>query len=158
MSADVSLSAQSKKMFHLPSGNKIDFPAVFSLLLDTARLHNIVKEEMVKTIFVFNNQSFHAACATPLEDHYAEIQDKYRYAGYEVPQIIYWNMYSKRVNNVPLIMEEIGTTELTGWSGKFMSLFLEKGRHMIKSPEILPLSQMEKVVGKDRYDVLEVLD
>ena len=72
-----------------------DFAAVFErLVLPRAIEHKLTQENMVKQIFVFTNMPFAEACGRtkPLETAYGRIKRKYADAGYEVPQLIFWNL------------------------------------------------------------------
>ena len=155
------LAQKVKFVARLPWGMNTNFQAVFDLLLNKAKKHRLPKKDMIKTIFVFSDMQFDAACwggSSGLETDYQQIQRKFKKAGYEVPKIIFWNLRESISSGTPVLFDTIGTAMVSGWSGQLLKLFMENGGDMINSKEFSPEFVMDKAIGKPGYDVLKVLD
>ncbi|KAH6883796.1 hypothetical protein BKA70DRAFT_1470925 [Coprinopsis sp. MPI-PUGE-AT-0042] len=85
----------------------MDFNAVFlKLLLPLAKKHGLKQEDMVKRLFVFSDMPFDEALNQQYYDrmapvgewdaNYNIIEKAYKEAGYEAPQIVYWNLRARR--------------------------------------------------------------
>ncbi|MCJ1399784.1 hypothetical protein MMC11_002987 [Xylographa trunciseda] len=123
-----------------------DFTAVFErLILPMAIEHKLKQENMVKQIFVFSDMQFDEArlSSEPLETAYERIKRKYAEAGYEVPQLIFWNLsgnaggygyHEYRVPPKPVTSGTEGTMLVSGYSQGMLKMFLENG-HFEESME-----------------------
>lgn len=74
-----------------------DFRAVFlDLLLPLAKNNNVKPENMVKRLFVFSDMQFNSAntgsTASDWSTAYDDIEKAYKEAGYEVPQLVFWDI------------------------------------------------------------------
>lgn len=140
-------------------GMNTNFQAVFDLILTRAISHNLPKNDMIKTVFVFSDMQFDEAASSPLETDYQQIVRKFSQAGYEVPKMIFWNLSSYgKGYAIPVLYDTIGTAMVSGWSGQLLKLFMESGGEMIQSPEFSPEFVMEKAIGKPAYEVLKIID
>lgn len=154
-------------------GTNTDFVAVFErLLLPMAVQHKVAPADMVKRIFVFSDMQFDqaqkptpwvgggpaAAARNPptmassstdevptLAGSYERIQAKYREAGYEMPELVFWNLAGGREGWVPpgfparpsdggdvvapkpVVAREKGTALVSGYSQGMLKVFLEGG-------------------------------
>ena len=79
-------------------GMNTAFHKVFlDLLLPAAIKHNVPPEDMIKRLFVFSDMQFDEA---QVQDDSADgwntahdvVEQKFREAGYELPEIVYWNL------------------------------------------------------------------
>ena len=81
-------------------GMYTDLNAVFlKLLLPLAKKNEVEREDMIKRLFIFSEMQFDECRALDGEADVAdwktghdEIERAYRDAGYEVPQIVYWDL------------------------------------------------------------------
>lgn len=82
-------------------GMSTNISAVFDLLLKTAVKKNIPQEEMPKRIYVFTDMEFdYGSCQDLKEGHtekslFDEIGMKWKSEGYELPQLIFWNLNAR---------------------------------------------------------------
>lgn len=92
-----------------------DFEAVFlELILPLAVKHNISKEDMIKRLFVFSDMQFDASrinTGTTWETTHSVIEKAYTLAGYDVPEIIYWNL-AGQAGAVPVTADQEGVAML----------------------------------------------
>ncbi|KAH9975635.1 hypothetical protein BJV74DRAFT_967795 [Russula compacta] len=165
-------------------GMNTDLHAVFvRLLLPLAVRHRVPREEMVKRLFVFSDMQFddadgagRDACAW--ETNHDAIAHAYAEAGYDVPEIVYWNLAGE-LETAPVEAERKGVALMSGFSPAMMKVFMggdaseeempdddtvmvdEQGEEITPAPrqqEITPLSIMKRALGMTSYDHLVVLD
>lgn len=170
-----------------PWGEYTDIRAVFvDLLLPMAKRYNIRQEDMVKRIFIFSDMEFN--CQYSRHDafltSYELIQKDYKEAGYEMPELVWWNMslpntYSDKLN-APVKSDDKGVCLLSGFSASMLKTFLdgevedeteedpgmeivgEDGEEKEKEPkekeELSPCDFMKKAVYHESFSGLVVVD
>lgn len=178
-----------------PWGANTNFTAVFEdLLLPMAIENKLTQEQMVKRIFVFSDMQFDQAQATYYGDtknRYVSsldrIREKYKKAGYEVPELVFWNLAGGQHDNgggKPVLADEEGTSLVSGYSQGMLKVFLDNGafeeeeeddeddeeelvevaddgEEVVKKKEkkkMDPLGTAKKAVGHKAYEMLRVLD
>lgn len=157
---DLSMSIQDKCSFlqRADWAGSTDIVAVFEkLILPMAIENKLRQEDMVKRIFVFSDMQFNAAnpCLNTswsgpngqgarrddaFSSSYERIQDRYREAGYEMPELIFWNLAGGRSGYVgarygsgdpvapkPVTATEQGTALVSGYSQGMLKVFLDNG-------------------------------
>ena len=154
------------------------FDRVFlDLLLPLAIQHKVKPEDMIKRLFVFSDMQFDAARGGRAEDGAWEtshdvIERKFREAGYELPEIVYWNL-STGVTTTPVTHEKKGVALVNGFSPAMLKVFMGEAEEeeledfeMIeqddaekpKKVKLDPISFMKKAVSKESYSGLIVVD
>ncbi|KAJ8515185.1 hypothetical protein ONZ45_g7373 [Pleurotus djamor] len=145
----LSLSDSIQKMVRADWGDNTDFDAVFlKLLLPLAIERKVKQEDMIKRLFVFSDMQFDAShtCSGSTTDWWTDsaggdwgaydaalrapdwktnhdtIEEAYKAAGYEVPQIVYWNLASHQ--SVPVTAEKKGVALLNGFSPAMLKIFM----------------------------------
>ena len=109
-------------------GMNTNLTAVFQkLLLPLATMHNVKPEDMVKTIFIFSDMQFDGCIKTPDSSSFERIQKQYKEAGYEMPQIVFWNLAANSAGVKPVTMREDGTALVSGWSQALLKVFMDGG-------------------------------
>lgn len=118
-----------------------DFEAVFEKLILPMALENKLKQEdMVKQIFVFSDMQFDSASyGGGWSTSYERIKRKFEQAGYEMPQLIFWNLAGGRagygagygggdpVAPKPITTADEGTAIVSGYSQGMLKVFLDNG-------------------------------
>jgi hypothetical protein len=185
------LAANATSMVQSRWGMNTNLHAVFvSLLLPLAVKHRVPREEMVKRLFVFSDMQFDAAdgagrdAGAGWETNHDAIARVYAEAGYDVPEIVYWNLAGE-LQTVPVEAERKGVALMSGFSPAMMKVFMgegqeaeaeddvldddtvmvdEQGEEIKPEPaprrkqEMTPLSVMMKALGMASYNNLIVLD
>ncbi|KAF5353118.1 hypothetical protein D9758_008789 [Tetrapyrgos nigripes] len=172
-------------------GMNTDFSAVFlQLILPIAKAHRVPKEEMIKRIFVFSDMQFDAACnqrdrrdavrQAEWKTNHDVVVKAYEKAGYDVPQIVYWDLEHSGTSTVEVEAEREGVAMMNGFSGAMMKVFTGeeeetqigdegweevnivdgevKTKTKTQKEEFTPLSVMKKTILKPCYDGLVVMD
>jgi len=154
------------------------------LLLPLAVKHRVPREDMVKRLFVFSDMQFDEGTGMRRdvegwETNHDAIARAYAEAGYDVPEIVYWNL-ANRLETMPVEAEQKGVALMSGFSPAMMKVFMgedadaeertmdddmvmvdEQGEEIKptrQKQEMTPLSIMKKALGMSSYDKLVVLD
>lgn len=120
-----------------------DFEAVFAeLILPMAITHKLKQEDMVKRVFVFSDMQFNQAtrlAQADLDTSFERIRNKYSDAGYEMPELVFWNLAGGRAGYLagatggdpvapkPVTALEGDTALVSGYSQGILKVFLEGG-------------------------------
>ncbi len=117
--------------------------AVFELLLTKAIKHNIPKKEMPTKILIISDMEFDSCIRNGEDTAISMIDKQYIDAGYERPEIIFWNVNGK-LGNVPGSHTHKGVGLVSGFSPAIMKSVLE-------GKVDTPTSLMLRTVLSDRY-------
>jgi len=175
-----SLVDSVRKMGSADWGMNTDLHAVFVKLLLPLAVRNEVKpEDMIKRLFIFSDMQFDE-CRSPddgvdvagWKTGYDEIERAYRDAGYEVPQIVYWDLAGG--GTVEVQAEKKGVALMNGFSPAMLKVFMGDDEEEEKDgwesvgtdgttktvveDEFNPLNVMKKAVMKKSFDGLVVVD
>ncbi|KAI0114455.1 hypothetical protein GGR51DRAFT_577465 [Nemania sp. FL0031] len=117
-----------------------DFVAVFErLILPMAVEKQLSQEDMVKRVFVFSDMQFDQAQQSNnrFSSSLERIQHSYADSGYEMPELIFWNLAGGRggygaygddtVAPKPVTTDEVGTAIVSGYSQALLKMFLDNG-------------------------------
>jgi len=163
-----------------PSATSTNFEAVFSeLILPMAVRNKLKPEDMVKQIFVFTDMHFNSAHSANWRTSYQRIEQKFRDAGYPVPQLIFWNLaggwagyrdtstVGDKIAPKPVTAEREGTALVSGYSQGQMKMFLKNGQFEAPEGEVMadnvktkldPISIVKLAVSHEAYRMLKVVD
>ena len=75
------------------------------------------------------------------------IESKYKAAGYNVPQVVFWNLNS--TDNVPVSAHKSGAALVSGFSPSIMTSLLGAD-----PAEFTPAGVMMKTIMNSRYDLV----
>lgn len=121
-----SLVKQAMDMKEVGWGPSTDFSTILlQLILPAAKEHNLRREDMVKRLFVFSDVEFDSSrglYASNWKTEHSSIKQKFEEAGYDMPEIVYWNLQGQGVH--PTRKDEPGTVLLTGWSADMLKSFM----------------------------------
>ncbi|KAI5807720.1 hypothetical protein DFH27DRAFT_547622 [Peziza echinospora] len=160
-----------------PWGMNTNFLAVFeSLLLPLAVKHQLKQEDMVKKIFVFTDMGFDEAEVTKgeldgdgrlavlfneavhesvWETGHERLERLYKEAGYELPQMVYWNLAAGGgVSGKQVTGEKEGCVMLSGSGAGTLKAFVERGLGADEEEEEEEVVVEEEVVSEDEDMVL----
>ncbi|RSM11567.1 hypothetical protein CDV31_006670 [Fusarium ambrosium] len=145
------LGEKYRNMLSSSWGMNTNFVAVFEdLILPMAIKNNLKQEDMVKRVFVFSDMQFDAACGNESygwneapkkpsgwTTSFERIKSKYQDAGYEMPELVFWNLaggragYSDGLGDTtapkPVTADEEGTCLVSGYSQGMLKVFLDGG-------------------------------
>ena len=118
-----------------------DFEAVFEkLILPMAVENRLPPDEMLQRVFVLSDMQFDQAKHG--DQHwstsYQRIAESYRLAGYEMPELVFWNLAGGRAGYgagmagdptapKPVTAADIGTALVSGYSQGMLKVFMDNG-------------------------------
>lgn len=123
-------------------GMNTNLQRVFDLVLNKAIQNNVPEEEMPTKLLIISDMQFDEASKT--QTNFEAIQQEYNNAGYEMPDIIFWNVSNYNYNNVPMNVCDKHTSIVSGYSPSILKAVLS-GRM------ITPVSIMLETINSDRY-------
>lgn len=90
-----------------------DLQASLELLLRVAQQNRVAPSDMPGTLLILSDMEFDScARGTNLDGIRYQFMD----AGYEVPNVVFWNLNSRQRNNVPVRVHDTGTALVSGYS------------------------------------------
>lgn len=117
--------------------------AAFATVLNHALRNRVPASDMPGMIVIFSDMQFNS-CTRHDDSALQMIRRKYEDAGYEMPQIVFWNLND--AGNKPVKFDDSGTALVSGFSPALMESLLAADL-----TGFTPESVMLKTVGKDRY-------
>lgn len=175
---DLTFSEQVNTILQGPVGYNTDLCKVFTdVLLPMAKKHNLAPQDMVKRLFIFTDMEFDGAPNGM--DQYLTTQEfirkQYNDAGYEVPELVWWNLCSARAYrshsrmNTPATKDDTGVSLLSGFSSAMIKTFLDgdvedsddvedENDNESSKPSSTPVDFMKKAVCHESFNGLVVVD
>lgn len=169
-------------------GMNTNLGKVFDLLLRVAVENQLEKGDMVRRVFVFSDMQFDAAVSTGRdgwETTYERIEARYAEAGYEMPEVVFWNLAGGRAGQTgvgdpiapkPVTSAQRGVAMVSGYSQGLLKVFMDKGvfgdeeevvetvdgkdgvQVVKRKKELDPESLMRRAIGHKAYEMLAVVD
>lgn len=118
--------------------------AVFDMILGTAIQNKVPKEEMPSTIYIISDMEFDMACDT--RTNFEVIKNKYEYADYKLPNLVFWNVNASG-GNLPVQQHESGVALVSGFSPVIFKMVVEN-----KTPEQVMLD----TINAERYANIKI--
>lgn len=123
--------------------NTTNLEATFKLILKKATKNQVPAEEMPTHLIIFSDMEFNYCVKNPEENAYQMIRSMYKAAGYQVPEIVFWNVDASG-ENFPVKFDESGALLLSGSSQNVMNIVLKQVYEN-------PVALMDEALSKDRY-------
>lgn len=123
-------------------GGSTDLHKALDLILKTATNCNLAPEDMPKTLVILSDMQFNS-CIRFDDSAIQMIRRKYTNAGYEVPNIVFWNL--RATGNTPVTMDTRGVALVSGFSPSILPSILG-------GKDFSPRGIMLETILKDRYD------
>ncbi|KAG1807297.1 uncharacterized protein BJ212DRAFT_1387541 [Suillus subaureus] len=181
----ISLGETVMKMLLSEWAMNTNFNAVFlDLILPLAKKHAVPQDQMIQRIFVFTDMQFDASQQTSQfgrtapnaaewDTNHDVIEKAYKEAGYEMPEIVYWNLSSADDYpgiTVPVTGDRKGVALLSGYSPSLLKVFMgeEEWEEVVQHGDevtqvkakktFTPVEFMEMALGRKSFDGLVVVD
>lgn len=130
------------QMIHMKWGMNTDLKAVFDTILTRAINAKLAPEYMPKTILIISDMEFDSCCEYT---NYEYIKNKYKQSGYEIPNIVFWNV-NGRIGNIPCTINNKGVALVSGASPSIIKSVLTNN--------LDPVEIMNSIIESDRYSVI----
>lgn len=127
-------------------GFNTNLKGVFELVLRSAKANTLSQDEMPTKILILSDMQFDR-CVSDGKDQslFENMREQYAESGYQLPQIVFWNIAAQDKGNVPIKHDANGTALVSGFSPSIMqSLF---------GDDLDPMKVMLKTIMVDRYTV-----
>lgn len=121
--------------------------AAFNHILDVATSNHISNDEMVKSIIVISDMEIDACCSKNWL-FYDTIRDEYRDHGYDLPNIVFWNVNSRH----DIFHADANRKGVQLVSGSSPSTF----KYLIGSVGKTPTELMLEVLNSPRYSMIKI--
>ena len=128
-------------------GMNTDLYAAFRKILDLARQNHTPKADMVKTIIVISDMEIDQ-CGDRNWSFYDMMRAKYRMAGYEMPNVIFWNVNSRH----DVFHADSTRKGVQLCSGQSAAVF----KQMLSCIGMTPLEAMKQVINCERYEAIRI--
>ena len=188
--AHVNLGKTVRRMAKADWHINTNFKAVFlKLILPLAVANKVPQEDMIKRIFVFSDMQFDE-CTSLSEKRWKTnhdvIERAYRKAGYDMPEIVYWDLSNASVHpgiTSPVKKDRKGVAMVSGYSPALLKAFMgmdvdadvdadapadteeeaEVGEDVVNKevkPKwvMTPEAVMLKVLGRKSFEPLQIAD
>lgn len=119
-----------------------DLMAVFKTVLRAAENFNLPAEEMPQKLIIVSDMQFDQCCRSNKRTNFEQIQKLYRKAGYELPQLVFWNVRSS--DNVPVKADDSGTCLVSGYSPSIL-------KTVLTGNIVSPVETMRDTLYSERY-------
>ena len=122
-----------------------DLMAVFKTVLDAGVKNDVRAEDMPQKLIIVSDMQFDQCCRSNKRTNFEQIQKLYRKAGYEMPQLVFWNVNS--YGNVPIEAHDTGTCLVSGCSPSIL-------KSVLTDSVLTPVDTMNDTVYAERYDAV----
>jgi hypothetical protein len=123
-------------------GYSTNIVAVFKEILKVAQTYNLPAEEMIEKLIIISDMQFDIACENKEKTNFEYIKELYSNAGYELPQLVFWNVNA--YGDSPVTIHDTGTCLISGCSPSILKTVIAKKK-------INPLFVMNDVIYNERY-------
>lgn len=127
-------------------GMNTDLMAVFKTVLDAGVKNDVPAEDMPSKLIIVSDMQFDQCCRSNKRTNFEQIQKLYRKAGYEMPQLVFWNVNAIG-GNVPIKAHDTGTCLVSGCSPSIL-------KSVLTDSVLTPIDTMNETVYTERYDAV----
>ena len=128
-------------------GNNTNMERAFTNILRIAKENHVPPEEMVKSIIVISDMEFDI-CGGKNWLFYDEMRDRFTAAGYEIPNVVFWNVNSRH----DIFHADKNRKGVQLCSGQSASTF----KTLMKSVGMTPMEMMLYVLNSERYSAVTI--
>ena len=147
------ISERVRSLYSANWGGSTNFQSAFTSILKVAKDNNVPAADMPKTLIVLSDMEFNRADS---RTNFKAAKDQFKDAGYEMPQIVFWNL-NGRAGNCPVKADASGAALVSGFSPAILEAIL-KGEMDITIPDapvMTPMDVMNAAIFNEVYDVVE---
>lgn len=127
--------------------NNTDLHAAFKLILKIAEENNVASEDMPKSLIVISDMEIDY-CGNKEWSFYDKIAAKFKKKGYDIPNIIFWNVNSRH----DVFHADYKRKGVQLCSGQSTTVF----KQVMDCVGMTPVEAMMKVIDSDRYACITV--
>lgn len=128
-------------------GMNTSLELAFERVLEIAVNGHVAREEMPKSVIVISDMEIDV-CGDKEWTFYEEMAARYRAKGYEIPNVVFWNVNSRH----DVFHADKSRRGVQLCSGQSVTVF----RQMLSCVGSTPLEMMQQVIGSERYACIRV--
>lgn len=121
-----------------------DIEKVFKKLLSMSIQNNVLASDMPSVILIISDMQFNSCVRGDNLSAMQMIRKEYEAAGYEVPNVVFWNVNAS--GNVPVSNTQTGAALVSGFSPAIAKAILGGAE------EFTPVGIMMNAIGSERYN------
>ena len=125
-------------------GMNTNLHAAMEKILSVAVKQNVPQSDMPKMLLILSDMQFDH-CVQHDDSAMEMIERKFKSAGYDMPQVVFWNLNS--TDNVPVKSDKSGAALVSGYSPSIMTSLLSAD-----ASQFTPRGIMLKTINNPRYD------
>jgi len=122
--------------------------ASLDLILNTAKKNRVEQKDLPRVLLIISDMQFDPANSHTDKTNYEAVKVKFKHAGYEIPNIVWWQVNSSQ-NNVPVKVTDSGVAMVSGSHPSIL-------KQICSSSFLTPLGLMLKTITDKRYDAVVV--
>lgn len=139
-----SLRDRERQMMRHVEYGSTNLQAAFDLILNLAKRHNLDQKDLPSKVIIFSDMQFNSVCGGRTETNFEAIQRKFRQAGYEAPQLVFWHLASRRAGSEATKFDK-GVAMVSGFSPAIL-------KAVLGGSDLTPEGVVRKAVCIERYD------
>lgn len=136
-------NAVSQVLAEVDMGNT-DLMASIKAILDMARSNSVPQEDMPKKLVILSDMQFDSVNNATSFD---AIKAEYRRYGYQMPEIVFWNLNSSVAKNSPVTKDARGVALVSGASPANL-------QYILGNPIVTPMDTMLLTLNSERYEIV----
>ncbi len=141
------LEQKVKNAYNADWGGTTNLKAAFDKVLDIAVENEVPQEEMPKAIVVISDMEIDF-CGNRSWTFYDKMKNKFRKAGYVIPNIIFWNVDSRR----DVFHSDSKRKGVQLASGQSVTVF----KQILQNLGYNPIEAMENTINSERYECITI--
>ncbi|QGT54584.1 hypothetical protein b3_0345 [Synechococcus phage B3] len=124
-------------------GYNTDLISVFKTILKAAKSKDVAPVDMPQKVIIVSDMQFDQACVSNKRTSFEHIEKLYRASGYELPQLVFWNVNAIGAN-VPMTVADYNTCLVSGCSPSIL-------KSVLKGEIVTAVDMMSDAVYSERY-------
>ena len=140
------LSERVSELKKIKWGMSTNLEAVFDKLLSVAVDNSITQNQMPTKLMIISDMQFNHCIKNGNQRAMKMIENKFSKAGFEIPQVVFWNVTNTNTGNVPISMNDSGVALVSGASPAVVKCVL--------GGNLSPMQIMLDAVMIDRYNLV----
>ncbi len=139
-------------------GMNTNLQAVFQLILNTAIKNKLANEDLPAKVLIISDMEFDACTRDGGYGYYGRdilpkestnlkaVKERYKEAGYEMPQLVFWNVMARSTKNVPAKATQKDVALVSGFSPAVV-------KSVLGNKSFTPRDVMLDTLMRDRYNL-----
>lgn len=141
------LHSRVKSLERASWGGSTNISGTFNALLRKAIENKVPQEDMPERLLIISDMQFNCCDRSNTKTNLNNIKAQYKSAGYEMPQLIFWNV-NGATSDFPSLANDTNTVLLSGFS-------IELLKSLMTGTNVTPLEIVLNMVSDERYEQFE---